>query len=110
MERALATSRIGNYAVSHEDRANIGRSWALAGQQAEECYQFAKNQTGDLVGTAYTVRDVIKMAEATNEDGLLRFWGISYGTAIGATAAAMFPEKVERMLLDAVQNPHEFWH
>jgi pimeloyl-ACP methyl ester carboxylesterase len=34
--------------------------------------------------------------------------GHSYGTYLGETLAAMFPERVERMVLDAVLNPHEY--
>ena len=36
--------------------------------------------------------------------------GFSYGTTLGATAAAMFPDKIERMIIDGVQNPHEYYH
>lgn len=36
--------------------------------------------------------------------------GMSYGTVVGATFAAMFGDMAEWMILDAVQNPHEWWH
>ncbi|KAL9054762.1 MAG: hypothetical protein Q9162_003960 [Coniocarpon cinnabarinum] len=41
---------------------------------------------------------------------VLRYWGISYGTVIGATFASMYPERVERMVLDAVVNTvDDYW-
>jgi pimeloyl-ACP methyl ester carboxylesterase len=36
--------------------------------------------------------------------------GFSYGTTLGATAAAMFPDRIDKMILDAVQNVHEYYH
>lgn len=33
---------------------------------------------------------------------------MSYGTTIGQTFAAMFPEKVDRMVLDAVTSSYDF--
>jgi pimeloyl-ACP methyl ester carboxylesterase len=36
--------------------------------------------------------------------------GFSYGTTLGATVASMYPERVDKMVLDGVQNPHEYYH
>lgn len=36
--------------------------------------------------------------------------GFSYGTTLGATLVAMFPEKVDKVILDGVQNPHQYYH
>jgi pimeloyl-ACP methyl ester carboxylesterase len=36
--------------------------------------------------------------------------GFSYGTTLGATLVAMFPDKVDKVILDGVQNPHEYYH
>lgn len=36
--------------------------------------------------------------------------GLSYGATLGATAAAMFPDRIDKMILDGVQNPHEYYH
>ena len=35
---------------------------------------------------------------------------MSYGTGLGATIAAMFPDRIGKMILDGVLNPHEYWH
>lgn len=36
--------------------------------------------------------------------------GFSYGTTLGATVAAMFPDRIDKMILDGVQNPHQYYH
>ncbi len=35
--------------------------------------------------------------------------GVSYGTVLGATAVAMFPDKMDRVVLDGVVNPFEYY-
>ncbi len=36
--------------------------------------------------------------------------GFSYGTTLGVTVAAMFPDRIDKVILDGVQNPHEYYH
>ena len=35
--------------------------------------------------------------------------GFSYVTILGATVAAMFPDKIDRLVLDGVENPHLYY-
>ncbi|KIW99552.1 uncharacterized protein Z518_11291 [Rhinocladiella mackenziei CBS 650.93] len=85
----------------------LNGGWEAAGQLADYCLSEA-SETGTLIGTAFVARDMIKIVDALDEDGLLRFYGWSYGTALGSYAAAMFPERVERMVLDGNLNPHDY--
>lgn len=64
----------------------------------------------DLVGTAITARDINSIAQATGEDGLIRYWGFSYGTLLGATVANIFPEKIHRVILDGNINPTDYYY
>ncbi|KAK6373770.1 hypothetical protein LTS17_008263 [Exophiala oligosperma] len=81
--------------------------WNWAGTTAEECLA-AMNKTGSYIGTAFTARDMIQIVDALGEDGLLRYYGWSYGTALGSYVSAMFPDRVERVVLDGNLNPHDY--
>lgn len=35
--------------------------------------------------------------------------GLSYGSALGATVAAMFPDRMDRLVLDGVVNIHNYY-
>lgn len=51
-------------------------------------------------GTTYIARDMLEIVNQGTHDNL-RYWGFSYGTVIGGVFAAMFPDRVERLLSDA---------
>jgi pimeloyl-ACP methyl ester carboxylesterase len=34
--------------------------------------------------------------------------GFSYGTTLGATVIAMFPDRIDKAVIDGVQNPFEY--
>jgi hypothetical protein len=48
---------------------------------ADTCYA-ANSNTGSLIGTAFTARDMMQIVDALGGDGLLRYWGKhdSFGT------------------------------
>lgn len=52
----------------------VGALWAQGKILGEKCKAQLKD-TGELVGTAFTARDLMKVAEALQQDGLLRYWG-----------------------------------
>ena len=86
----------------------LGEVWAGRQAFAEACYENAA-EYADVLGTAFVARDMLRIAEALDDDGLLRYWGFSYGTVLGATTAAMFPDKIDRMVLDGVVNSHQWY-
>jgi pimeloyl-ACP methyl ester carboxylesterase len=112
--------------ASNSSDVALGAIWARATLDSQTCLE-TENLTGNLIGTAFVARDMIRVVDALEEDGMLRYWGMteatkaskphgltrpgfSYGTTLGATISAMFPERVDKVILDGVQNPHEYYH
>ncbi|KZT62527.1 alpha/beta-hydrolase [Calocera cornea HHB12733] len=95
-------------------RAEGGAAAELALMKKTDAYYLSglgsclKNGNAKMLAslsTAYNVRDMVRMLEALGEDERgLQYWGFSYGTILGATFAAMFPDKVHRVLLDGVSS------
>ncbi|KAJ7029410.1 Alpha/Beta hydrolase protein [Mycena alexandri] len=83
--------------------ANITLFTAAA--RAELLTQLCRDAVSDKVlrsvTTVNVARDLEQMRRAIGEGDLI-YWGFSYGTTLGATYAAMFPENVGRMVLDGV--------
>lgn len=48
--------------------------WDEAGYIAGNCSE-RLGDTGDLVGMAFTARDMFQIVDALGEDGKLRYWG-----------------------------------
>ncbi|OAQ95943.1 hypothetical protein LLEC1_01463 [Akanthomyces lecanii] len=92
-----------------KDLEAIGHLWAGATNFGQACAQ-VQSKNGSLIGTAFAARDVVSIATTLGEKDKVRFWGFSYGTTLGATLVSMFPEKIEGVILDGVQNPHEYYH
>ncbi|KAF8185203.1 hypothetical protein BJ912DRAFT_927579 [Pholiota molesta] len=70
----------------------------------------AENDDGYLrhINTDQTARDMLRIVEAHGRTKL-QYWGFSYGTVLGATFAAMFPDKVERIILDGVVDAENYY-
>ncbi|KAF7337822.1 hypothetical protein MVEN_02005100 [Mycena venus] len=84
-----------------------------ASARSELLTELCRETVGDRVLRSVTTinvaRDLEEMRKAVGE-GDLRYWGFSYGTTLGATYAAMFPENVLRMVLDGVVYAPEHYN
>lgn len=97
------------YGYGNASDVALGQIWQQTKILADACTE-SQAQNGRFVGTAFTARDMMQIVDALDEDGLLRYWGFSYGTLLGATAAAMFPDRIDKLVLDGVVNIHEYYH
>ncbi|KAI1459796.1 TAP-like protein-domain-containing protein [Annulohypoxylon moriforme] len=87
----------------------VGKLWGEGQIISEQCHKQLKD-IGDKVGMAATAHDMMSIVDALNEGGKLNYWGISGGTVLGATVAAMFPDRMERIVLDGVMNSHQYYN
>jgi len=61
----------------------------------------------DHMSTADVARDMDVIRQALGEEQIT-FYGISYGSLLGQTYAAMFPDRVRAMIVDGVLDPIEW--
>ncbi|EJT79105.1 hypothetical protein GGTG_04194 [Gaeumannomyces tritici R3-111a-1] len=113
LDRALAIlSGMSASGGPYLDSSDVqpGRTWATAKVFADACADKTAETTAGFVGTAFVARDIMRIVDALGQGELVNFYGISYGTVLGATLAAMFPDRIGRMVIDGVLNPHEYYH
>lgn len=92
---AVAPTR--HFLPAHRDDANWKRAIADARAQANACSVHAETA---YLSTEQHVRDMDAVRASLGDD-TLNFYGISYGGRVGATYAALYPERMGRMLLDS---------
>lgn len=62
-------------------------------------------------GTTYLDRQSIISRTAWQKgEEKLQYWGFSYGTILGQTFAAMHPDRVQRLLIDGIVDPDDYYH
>jgi pimeloyl-ACP methyl ester carboxylesterase len=94
--------------IAHEYEIKKNHQSLLAyGRWCSQIYSV--NGTARYAGTVATAQDMLHYielrAKATGkkaEDAKLWFYGISYGSILGPTFAALYPDRVERMIIDGV--------
>lgn len=89
--------------VDPDDPASVEHYASLVAAQGEAC--LATNpELAQHVTTVETARD-LDVLRALLGDEQLYYYGASYGTFLGTTYAALFPDKVGRLLLDGAMDP-----
>ncbi|KAJ3501873.1 hypothetical protein NLJ89_g9145 [Agrocybe chaxingu] len=71
----------------------------------------ARDRSANVIShmtTDNVARDMLRIIEAHGRDKL-QYWGISYGSVLGATFAALFPDKVERLIIDGVLDLQRYY-
>jgi pimeloyl-ACP methyl ester carboxylesterase len=83
-----------------------GRSLALG----MACSEIAGDGVG-FVGSWNVVRDLISIVDAhfPGEKRGVRYWGFSYGSVLGLTLASLFPDRVERVVVDGIVDLRDYY-
>lgn len=89
--------------VDPDDPASVERYAALVEMQGEACLQ-TNPQLAQHVTTVETAKD-LDVLRALVDDEQLNYHGASYGTFLGTTYAALFPDRVGRLVLDGAMDP-----
>lgn len=88
------------FPVTSEEEAMVA-----AGDQllADQC-QKRGSKLAEHMSTANVARDVDRLRAAVGDDQLT-YLGLSYGSFLGTTYAAMFPQRVRAVVVDGVLDP-----
>lgn len=99
-----------NATLSRRDLDLLGdmRSiWDESLERNTACAQANQHNDAKYVGTSAVVQDMVHFTEVQAamkgkdpSKALINYYGVSYGTLIGQTLVAMYPERVRRVLLD----------
>ncbi|KAJ7666056.1 alpha/beta hydrolase fold-domain-containing protein [Mycena polygramma] len=84
----------------------LGRFWARA-----QLYNRLAAQRANFIqhiNTDQTAKDMLQIVKAHGREKL-QYWGISYGSVLGAVFAALFPDKVERIVIDGVVDAENYF-
>ncbi len=95
-----AASKAAGFPVGEKERAAFAAAYAELGRRCEQ-------RAPELlrhVSTAENARDLDQLRKAVGEQQLT-YYGISYGTYLGATYANLFPGRVRAMVFDANWDP-----
>ncbi|KAK6988641.1 Abhydrolase-4 domain-containing protein [Favolaschia claudopus] len=61
-----------------------------------------------FTNTESTARDMLKIVQAHGQKKV-QYWGFSIGSVLGTTFAEMFPDKIERLVIDGVMDPEDYY-
>ncbi|KAF0714020.1 Aste57867_4097 [Aphanomyces stellatus] len=104
-EQAAIGAKSVPYDTDSSD-TSLGRFGADIEAQIRRCEHYDGDYLKYL-STAFVARDMDLIRAALGED-VLNYYGISYGTYIGATYANMFPTRIGRFVIDSVVDPEIF--
>ncbi|KAF7318128.1 hypothetical protein HMN09_00320800 [Mycena chlorophos] len=101
---------LGNGVVESLDAAPeaLARAYARGVLQGSLAAETDTDGSLRFMNTEFTARDMLHIVHAYGRQKI-QYWGFSYGTLLGMTFAGMFPDKIERMVLDGVVDAESYY-
>jgi pimeloyl-ACP methyl ester carboxylesterase len=62
------------------------------------------------IGLSESWEDPMERMRRKKNQEMLQYWGFSYGSILGSTFAAMYPERVGRMIIDGILDPDDYYN
>ncbi|MEE2037634.1 alpha/beta hydrolase [Nocardiopsis sp. CT-R113] len=90
----------GNIPPYAVDEAAVADQAEASAAVADQCAQNDVDGLLPHISTANTARDMDRIRAALGEEKA-SFFGVSYGSALGAAYASLFPERTDRIVLDS---------
>ena len=114
-ERAFAELWYGE--AANASSTALSTQFAAAEIWYERCSNFLQEQpSGKYVSTPAVAADMLSYAQAearasgkNESEAALWYYGFSYGTVLGATYAALFPNNIGRMINDGVVDSEDYY-
>ncbi|KAF5311056.1 hypothetical protein D9619_008142 [Psilocybe cf. subviscida] len=93
--------------LANNTDGGVARTWARAVVVNKLA---AETDDGYLrhINTENTARDMLRIVEAHGRTKI-QYWGFSYGSVLGATFASLFPDRIERLIIDGVVDAENYY-
>ncbi|CAH0051955.1 unnamed protein product [Clonostachys solani] len=117
-EARLTFNRLHSTGATNVSSESLQEQYYSASIYGEWCNEAVEKDLphGYYVTTPAVAHDLLTFVEAeatlahrSPSNAKLWSYGMSYGTVIGATFASMFPDRVERMILDGVLDAEQYY-
>ncbi|KAI5780216.1 hypothetical protein DFH27DRAFT_584248 [Peziza echinospora] len=116
IDRQAFTANAGGRIIGSGGGEEIGETYVRGKILAELCSRGTRAEEYRHFGTPSVATDMLAinaavwdLAGSTQPRKGLQYWGFSYGTLLGATFAHLYPEHVERMVLDGVVDTQDYY-
>ncbi|KAG9219624.1 hypothetical protein CCMSSC00406_0006054 [Pleurotus cornucopiae] len=86
----------------------LARAWGRAQLTGGLAAKHDQRHVFEHINTENTARDMLEIVEAHGRKKI-QYWGFSYGTVLGATFASIFPDRIERLVLDGVVDSENYF-
>ncbi|KAK5651988.1 hypothetical protein OQA88_10891 [Cercophora sp. LCS_1] len=84
-----------------------GDLWAWATNHAHACAD-VMGEFAAHINSPQTAADMNTILDALGQKDMY-YWGLSYGTVLGATYSTLFPERAKRVIIDGVLNQFQWY-